>query len=83
MAICTRHVTAQSKRKARDYHIPHDRERGDLRVVFIIRYCTSICDNSAKNRCSERDPGGFRWERKLYGMSLSINLHTIIYADEG
>ena len=83
MAICAGYVTTQLKRKAWVYHIPHDLERDDLTVIFIIHYCTSIYDNPAKNRCSERDPCGFRWEQKLYGMPLSINLYTTIYADEG
>ena len=48
MAICTLHNATQLKRKAGDYHIPHDRERGDLTGAFIIHYCTSFCDNSAK-----------------------------------
>ena len=55
------------------------RERSDLIVVFVIHYLINCYDNPAKNHCSERDPPRLRSEHKFHGISLLINLYTVIY----
>ena len=55
------------------------RERDDLTVVFVIHHPINCYDNPTKNHCSERDPPRPRSEHEFYGISLLINLYTVIY----